>query len=289
MARLKFFYKFHRWPNYEQPHDLNEKMNWLKFYGDTSQWADLADKYTVREYVKSKGFEETLVKLYGKWDNVEDIDFDKLPYQFVMKCNNGRGDALICKDKNSIDINAWKSYFKKMLSKKYGIVTGEPHYFSIKPCIIAEELLDISKQLVKSSSLIDYKVWCFNGKPSFIWACYNRTKESTEVALYDTDWNHPPEYSVYTHHYKEAKLQIPKPACLKRMLEVAAKLSEGFPILRCDLYEVGGKFENIHLMLQILFVYAVMYFLIIPLVNKYFYIMIGKSKGASWKDSIKLI
>lgn len=241
VARLKHYYKFHRWPDYEHPKDLNEKMNWIKFYGDTSRWPDLADKYKVREYVEAKGLADTLVKLYGKWDDPKDIEWDKLPSQFVVKANNGSGDVIVCRDKNKLDKEKTVAYFQKILNKTYGVNTGEPHYAKIKPCVVVEELLDASTQPVKTSSLIDYKIWCFNGVPKYIWACYNRTKEGTEVALYDTNWNFHPEYSVYYHHYDKAKQDIPKPERLEKMLDVAAKLSEGFPVLRCDLYEVNGK------------------------------------------------
>ena len=241
VARLKHYYKMHRWPDFEHPKDLNEKMNWMKFYGDTSMWPDLADKYKVREYVAGKGLGETLVKLYGKWDDPGDIDWDALPAQFVVKANNGSGDVMVCRDKSKLDTEAVTAYFRKVLNKPYGVNSGEPHYAKIKPCVVVEELLDAGTQPVETSSPVDYKIWCFNGEPKYIWVCFNRTKEGTEVAMFDTDWNFHPEYSVYTHHYAEAKQTVPRPACLAEMLRVAAVLSEHIPILRCDLYEVGGK------------------------------------------------
>lgn len=241
VARLKHYYKFHRWPDYENPKDLNEKMNWIKFYGDTSMWPDLADKYKVREYVKNKGLEGILVKLYGKWDKPEDIEWETLPDKFVLKANNGSGDVIVCREKGKLDEQKTIAYFKKILSQKYGVNTGEPHYAKIKPCIIAEELLDASSQPVKTTSLIDYKIWCFNGEPKYIWTCFNRTKDGTEVALFDTEWQFHPEFSIYYHHYSEAKQQVPKPVGLKDLIQVAKKLSEGFPVVRCDLYEVNGK------------------------------------------------
>ena len=95
VAKLKYYYKFRRFPDFDNPKDLNEKMNWMKFYGDTSRWADLADKYKVRDYVKEQGYEDNLVQLYGKWDKIEDVDWESLPNKFVMKVNNGSGDALV--------------------------------------------------------------------------------------------------------------------------------------------------------------------------------------------------
>lgn len=232
---------FHRSMNWKNPRDLNEKINWLKFNSDTTEWTRLADKYAVREYVKEKGFEDILVPLYGKWDKAEDIDWDSLPEQFVMKTNHGSGDALICFDKQKIDRAKVTKEFSTLLTKKFGYKLGEPHYNNIKPCIIAEQLLDSSKQQIKSSSPIDYKIWCFNGKAEYIWACYDRTKDSVMVGTYDLDWNFHPEYSVSTHHYILADMPIPRPLSLDRMIEAACKLSEGYPLVRIDFYEIDGK------------------------------------------------
>lgn len=241
VARLKFYYKFHRWPDFEHPTDLNEKINWLKFYGDTSRWSDLSDKYKVREYITGKGLDNILVKLYGKWDKAEDIDWESLPEQFVMKANNGCGDVLICKDKSTLDKQAIVKQYSKLLSTRYGDTSGEPHYAAIKPCIIAEELLDISKQPIKTSSLIDYKIWCLNGKPELFYCIWNRTKASIETRMYDLDWNYHPEWAVYSNHYIEGKVDLPRPKNFDQMLIIAEQLSKGFPIVRIDLYEVDGN------------------------------------------------
>lgn len=241
LASIKFRKRFGRELNWNDPKDLNEKINWLKFYSDTSQWTRLADKYLVRQYVKEKGFGDNLVKLYGKWDNVEDIDWKKLPSKFVMKTNNGSGDVVICKDIITLDKKKTAAFFKKMMTRNYGISSAEPHYKNMKPCVIAEELLDVTKQPIESSSLIDYKIWCFNGKPECIWVCFNRRKGYVEVATYDLDWHFHPEYSIYTHHYQQAKQSVPRPKSLNKMLEMASSLSTGFPEVRVDLYEVDGK------------------------------------------------
>ena len=241
VARLKYYYKFHRKPDFEHPRDLNEKINWLKFYGDTSKWADLADKYKARDYVESLGLGDILVRLYGKWDKANMIDWDSLPNQFVLKVNNGCGDVLICKDRTKLEKEATVKLYNKLVTSKYGDVSGEPHYARITPCIIAEELLDITKQPIQSSSLIDYKVWCLNGKPFCIWCAWNRRGHSADTGIYDTDWNYHPEWSVFSRTFKEGDTRLPKPQNLNKMLDVASRLSTGFPILRVDLYEVDGK------------------------------------------------
>ena len=175
--------------SWDNPQDLNEKINWMKLYSDTSEWIRLGDKYHVREYLTEKGYGDLLVPLIGKWDKVEDIDWNSLPDKFVMKMNNGSGDILICEDKSQLDIESWKKRFKKLFKKEFGVTMGEFHYSKMKPCIIAEELLDVTKQSIKSTSLVDYKVLCFNGDAEYIWTCFNRCKDSVEVATYDTSWN----------------------------------------------------------------------------------------------------
>jgi len=227
--------------DWKNPKLLDEKINWLKFNGDTSQWAELADKYRVRKFVEKRGLGDMLVPLIGKWDRAEDINWDQLPNQFVMKTNHGSGDALICRDKQSLDTAYWTIEFARLLASKFGRSMGEPHYDKIVPCIVAEQLLDNNKQQMKSTSLIDYKIWSFDGKPTYIWVCFNRTKESCMVGIYDLDWNFHPEYSVSVPHYVLADKPIPRPHCLEQMLDAASRLSKGFPEVRVDFYEVDGK------------------------------------------------
>ena len=117
---------------------------------------------------------------------------------------------------------------------------GEPHYLQIKPVVIAEKLL-IDKENTFSTSLVDYKVWCFNGKPYCVWACYSRTKNATYVGTYDLDWNYHPEWSIFTDHYKDGGPVVPKPKSFDEMMDAAKILSEGFPQVRVDFYDVDGK------------------------------------------------
>ena len=119
---------------------------------------------------------------------------------------------------------------------KYGYRHGEMHYNGIVPCILAEAYLDSGDAVP-----VDYKVWCFDGKPWCIWACHGRTADHVYVNVYDLDWTPRPEASVYTDHYRDGGCSLPKPATLPQMLEAAARLSEGFPEVRVDFYEVDGK------------------------------------------------
>lgn len=200
----------------------------------------VADKYMVRKFVKDRGLGNILVKLYGKYDTTDEINFDELPNSFVLKTNHGSGDCIVVTDKRKIDIGDIKNRLDNALNTKYGLYSGERHYLSIKPCIIAEEFLD-NDDLGFTTSLIDYKIWCFDGKPYSVWACYSRTKHETFVNVYDLNWVCHPEFSVFNNHYKDGKGKVPKPRCLEEMLNAASILSKGFPVLRVDFYEVKGK------------------------------------------------
>jgi len=227
--------------DWKHPRDINEKIQWLKFYGDTSQWPLLADKYRVRDYVARKGFGDLLVPLLGHWDKAQDINWDALPSKFVMKTNHGCGDALICKDKSRVDVALWTKIFSEGLKNKYGRKWAELHYDKIKPCIIAEELLDSEKQCAPSSSMIDFKIWAFNGQPAYILVCMNRVGEKLELGTYDLDWNLHTEFALASEHHIPSLKPIPRPHSLDTMLQAARVLSEGFPVVRVDFYEVDGK------------------------------------------------
>lgn len=225
--------------NWTNPSDLNEKINWLKIYSDTSQWSRLADKYNVRKFIADKGYESILVPLYGVWDSAYDIDFDNLPKSFVLKTNHGSGDCIIVKDKGGINRPEVRCQVQLFLKEKYGLKSGEYHYSKIKPKVVAEKLLIQDSDF--SDTLIDYKVFCFNGTPFCIWTCYNRTKTHVYVETHDLEWNYHPEYSIFTNVYRDGKGIIPKPAKLEEMLDIAKNLAQGFPQVRVDFYIVNNQ------------------------------------------------
>lgn len=241
ICKLRFRKTFGRKMNLKHPQDINEKILWLSLYSDTSEWSRMADKYAVRSYVEEIGLGDILVKLYGKWDKAEDIDWNKLPNQFVLKTNNGSGTVKLVTDKTQLDIPATTRLMDVWLNQKVAASTTEFHYGSIKPCVIAEEFLDFSKDQNKSTSAIDYKIWCFNGKAFYVWACANRNEVSTDVALFDRDWKYLPEKSVFNEHYKEQKELVKKPDNLDEMLDVAETLAKPFPVVRVDLYNIEKK------------------------------------------------
>lgn len=240
-VKIRYYARFHKKLDLRNPKTLNEKILYLTLCTDTSLWTKLADKYRVREFVIEKGLEDTLVKLYGMWENADDCNFSNLPEKFVLKSNHGSGDVIIVSDKTKVNESKIKEKFAKELAKPYGALEGGLHYMRIKPCLIAEEMLDIKQQSIESTSLIDYKIWCVNGTPRYIWACYNRSEAGMENSLFDTEWNDCSHFLKYNDHYKKPSKLMPKPVCLDKLLKVAETLAEGLPILRCDLYIVNNK------------------------------------------------
>lgn len=241
VAKLRFKKMFGREIDLENPKDINEKIQWLSLFSDISEWSRMADKYAVRSYLEEIGLQNYLIPLIGKWDRVEDINWEKLPNSLVLKSNNGSGTVEIIKNLKSRNIEELKKMLLGWLKLKPSVTTTEFHYSSIKPCIIAEELLDFSADVNESTSAIDYKIWCFNGHAYYIWACSNRDAEATDVALFDREWNYHPEKSVFNEHYREQKILVKKPKNLKEMLDVAEKLSDPFPVVRVDLYNIDGR------------------------------------------------
>ena len=226
--------------NWENPRDINEKIQWLMCFSDTSLWTVCADKLKVRDYVASKGLGDILNPLLGVWDSASGVDFKSLPEKFVLKCNHDSGSTLVLDKVVGFDEVRVRDFLDSHLKKKFGYLNGEMYYNSIKPCIIAERFLPLDSG-VPGATPVDYKIWCFDGKPYSVWACYGRTSHETYVNVYDLDWNVHPEASVFTEHYKDGRGVVPRPGCLGEMLDAAAVLSEGFPEVRMDFFVSGGK------------------------------------------------
>lgn len=233
-----------RFANLRNPQDLNEKILWMTVNTDTTEWSRLADKYEVREYVRECGLEDILVKQYGLWNNMNEVDFDQLPNAFVLKPTHGSGDVVVVKDKTKADLEGIRAKINAELDEHICTSAAELHYTRIPHRVIAEELLINDSESEKySSTLIDYKIWCCNGRAEYVWVCMNRfvrNKDGAEVMTYDRDWNPHPEYCRITPDFSLAD-PMPKPAGYDHMLEVAEKLAAKFPIVRVDLYNLNGK------------------------------------------------
>ncbi len=244
LIKIRYRYVFKKPIDLKNPKDLNEKILWAKLFSDTSKWTELADKYRVRQYVEDLGLGQYLVKLYAVWFDAKEVNFDTLPETFIIKANNGDG-----KGTNKIIRKAELTEEKKaelvekidewLHRKNIGALHAEPHYKGMKPCVIAEEVLPCDPG---TTTLTVYKIWCFNVKAYYFWIGNDRSKggNSAHVMTYDLDWNAHPEFSVFNSDYLRGEI-MPKPENFDEMIRVAEKLSQGFPELRVDLYNVKGK------------------------------------------------
>ena len=179
----KFFYaRTKKHLNLDNPQTFNEKIQWMKLYDSTPIKTRLADKYLVRDWVKEKIGEEYLIPLLGVYDKFEDINFDKLPNQFVIKCNHGCGYNIIVKDKSKLDLVDTKAKLDKWMNENFAFKVGlELHYRDIKPKIIIEKFIENKG----TNDLYDYKFWCFDGKVKYIQFLSERNLDGLKMAFYD--------------------------------------------------------------------------------------------------------
>ena len=218
--------------NLDNPRTFNEKIQWMKLYDSTPIKTRLADKYLVREWVKEKIGGKYLIPLLGVYNTFEEIDFDKLPNQFVIKCNHGCGYNIIVKDKSKLDLLNTKAKLDKWMNENFAFKYGyELHYRDIIPKIIIERFIE-NKGL---DDLYDYKFWCFNGKVKYIQFLSERNLSGLKMAFYDRNWHK--QTFVYSHplDIKEIK----KPDNLEQMIQLAETLSEEFPHVRVDFYRLN--------------------------------------------------
>lgn len=218
--------------NLKNPQTFNEKLQWLKLYDRNPEYTKMVDKYEVRKYIAEKIGEEYLIPLLGVWDSFDEIDFEKLPDQFVLKCTHDSGGLIICKDKSKLDINEARKKINKCLKRNFYYLTREWPYKNVKPRIIAEKfMVDES-----GTELKDYKIFCFNGEPKALFVATDRPYD-TRFDFYDIEFNHLP----FTNGHPNAEKEIKPPKGLSEMTELAKKLSEGMKQVRIDFYDINGK------------------------------------------------
>ena len=217
-----------------QPKTYSEKLQWLKLYNRNPLYTSLVDKYSVKEYVSKIIGKEYIIPTLGVWNKFEDIDFSKLPNQFVLKCTHDSGGLVICKDKSKFDIEIARNKIKKSLGRKYDKLYREWPYKNVIPRIIAETYMED-----ESGELKDYKFFCFNGKVKSLFIASDRQKkgEDTKFDFFDRDFNHLP----FTNGHPNASDSPQKPHMFEEMIFLAETLSKGFPHVRIDFYEVGTK------------------------------------------------
>ncbi len=235
--RLFYFSTTGRKINFKNPKGFNEKLQWLKVNDRRPEYTKLVDKIAVREYIKEVLGEEYLFPLLGKWESFDEIDFDAMPNQFVLKCNHDSGSTKIVKDKSALtkeELAEMKKIFTKRLKKDFFYAGREYPYKGIKPYIMAEQLMTDGENAEKS--IEDYKFFCFNGEPKVMFVATDRSADC-KFDFFDMDFNHLDIFNIHPNTDKP----IEKPALFEEMKQIAAKLSKGMRQVRIDLYELNGK------------------------------------------------
>ncbi|MBR3255373.1 MAG: glycosyl transferase [Clostridia bacterium] len=232
--RLLYKFKMHSKLDLKNPKSFNEKLQWLKLNDRNNNYTTMVDKYQVKQYVANILGKEYIIPTLGIYNKFDEIDFDKLPNKFVIKCTHDSGGVIIVKDKKVFDKKAAKKKISKKLKFNYYYSCREWPYKNVKPRIIVEQYLknDNGKELP------DYKFFCFNGKVKMILVCSNRKGNYKNTNFYDTNWNLLP--FTRKSHNNSLKI-IERPHNLEEMINIAENLAKNIPFIRVDLYEVNNK------------------------------------------------
>jgi hypothetical protein len=231
--QIKFRLRMGKKLDLQNPITFNEKLQWLKLYDRNPSYTQMVDKYEVRKYISRLIGNDYLIPLLGVYDKFDEINFDELPSQFVLKCTHDSGGSVICTDKAKFDIKKAKKKINKFLKRNFYYQGREWCYKNVKPRIICEKyMVDES-----GTELKDYKFMCFNGKAKCLFVCLNRNLGGLNVDFYDMNWNRMP----FERHYPSSNKIIKKPINFNMMVAFAEKISKDMPFARIDFYEVNGR------------------------------------------------
>ena len=221
--------------NLENPVTFNEKLQWLKLHDRNPIYPKLVDKYEVKKYVAEKIGEQYVIPTLGVWNKFEDINFDELPQQFVLKCTHDSGGLVICKDKDTFDYEAAKKKIETSMKRNFYYHGREWPYKNVKPRIIAEKYMEDSS----TQELRDYKIFTFGGVAKALFIATDRQDSTTDTKFdfFDADFVHLP----FTNGHPNAKVTPAKPESFEEMKKLAERLSENIPHVRVDYYEVNGR------------------------------------------------
>lgn len=219
----------------ENPKTFNEKLQWLKLHDRKTEYARMVDKAAAKDYVAEKIGEEYVIPTLGVWNSFDEIDFDKLPNQFVLKCTHDSGGLAICRDKSKWDKQKARKTIEASLKTKYFYRHREWPYKDLKPRILAEKYM----QEDGKQDLTDYKFFCFNGKPRFLYVSAGlEDHETAQISFLNLDWS-PAAFK--RKDYRVFEVLPEKPKNWEKMLKISEILSKGIPFLRVDLYEIKGR------------------------------------------------
>lgn len=230
--KLVYWLKTGKHLNLKNPVTFCDKMNWLKLHDRHPEYTQLVDKVEVRKYLIEKLGEDIALPMLGVWNSYDEINFDSLPQQFVLKCTHDSGSVKIIRDKNAMDHDALRVFFADRLKRNPYPDGREYPYKDVKPRIYAEKFMTPPGE----EDINDFKFFCFNGKPEILFVATERSTDC-KFDFFDMDFNH----LDITNIHPQAGHEIPKPECFEEMKALAAKLSQGMKFVRMDLYQIQGK------------------------------------------------
>lgn len=232
--KLCYYNRFGRKLNLNHPQTFNEKLQWLKLHDRNPEHTTMVDKIEVKKWVADRIGERFIIPTLGVWERAEDIDFDSLPDQFVLKTNHDSGKVVICKDKSTLDISNTRKILSESLHQDYYILGREWPYKDVKRRIFAEKYV-----VTPNDELSDYKFFCFDGVPKFLFIATERNKKDTDVKFdfFDIDFNHLP----VKNGHENADNVPEKPDKFDEMVKISSELSRGCKHVRVDLYNINGE------------------------------------------------
>ena len=233
--KISYRLKLKKKLNLNNPESFNEKLQWLKLHDRKPEYKIMVDKFEAKKYVSDKIGKQYIVPTLGVWDSFDQIDFSKLPNQFVLKCTHDSGGLVICRDKKEFDKERARKKIKKCMKKNYYWIGREWPYKTIKPRIIAEPYLEDKQE----KELRDYKFFCFNGYVDSVMLAMDRSSGDTKFYFFSPKW----ELMRMNIRGKNApkNFTLPKPKGIEEMFRVASVLSEGIPFVRVDMYYCNGN------------------------------------------------
>ncbi len=220
--------------NLDDPKTYCEKLQWLKLYDRNPAYNKMVDKYEVKKYVDSVLGEGHTIPAYGVWDSFDEIDFDSLPDQFVLKCTHDSGGSVVCRDKASFDIKAARKRLNPRLQRNFYKVGRQWVYKDVKPRILAEQYIPT----LGNKDSVEYNLTCFDGRVGLITICRgipHRTYADRTKDNYDRDFNYLPFYAFYKNTHP-----IEKPKEMDEIIRISEALSQGIPQVRVDTYVIDG-------------------------------------------------
>lgn len=238
---IMYYLKLGKVLHLKNPRTFSEKIQWLKLYNRRPEYTVMVDKVAVKEYVAKMIGDEYIIPTLGVWNNPDEIDFDKLPERFVLKCNHNSGVGLyVCRDKSKLNKKTVVDRLKKGLRENYYLREREWPYRDVCKKILAEKLLEERG----ITDLIDYKFFCFSGKALYCQMITNRSTHEC-IDFYDRFWLHQEFVGLNSINFAayNASMSYNRPINYDKMLFLADKLATSIktPFVRIDFYNIRGR------------------------------------------------